>query len=81
MTLTAILPVSGRSKGWRRHGQVALVLVVLALPHQLRDQRWIARVEHGLRRLFVVGDEVAQFFGGHGGAPVAVGGDGRGAAG
>ena len=46
------------------HGEVFAVLLVLALPDQLRVERRIARVEHGLGASFFVGHEVAQFLGG-----------------
>ena len=63
-------------------GEVFAVLLVLALPDELRIERRIARVEHRLRRVFVVGHEVAQFLGGDVRALVLVadGFDGRGAA-
>ena len=52
--------------------EVFAVLLVLALPDQLRVERRIARVEHGLGREFFVGHEVAQFLGGDVGALVLV---------
>ena len=66
--------------GHGRHGQVAAVLLVLALPDELRVERRVARVEHGLGRVLVLGHEVAQLLGGDVGALVVVGegGDGSG---
>ena len=50
----------------RHHGdgQVLAVLLVLAVPHELRVERRVAGVEHRLRGLLIVGDEVAQLLGG-----------------
>ena len=45
------------------HVEVAGVLLVLALPDQLRVQRRVARVAHHLGRGLIVGQEVAQFVG------------------
>ena len=45
-------------------GEVFAVLLVLALPDQLRIERRVARIEHRLRGQFLVGHEVAQFLGG-----------------
>jgi hypothetical protein len=54
-----------------------LVLLVFALPDKLGVEGGVAGVEEGLGGFFVVGDEVAEFFGGDVGAlgGVAVGGD------
>ena len=64
----------------RRHGQRLTILLVLALPHQLRVERRVARVEERLGRVLVLGHEVAQFLGGDVGAGVGVAkaGDGGG---
>ena len=45
-------------------GQVFPVLLVLALPDELRIERRVARIEHGLGGLLLLGHEVAQFLGG-----------------
>ncbi len=66
-----------------RHLEVAGVLLVLALPHELRVERRVAGVEHGAGRGFVTLHEAAQLVGGDVGAllVVAVGLDGLGAGG
>ena len=43
-----------------RHGEVGAVLLVLALPDELRVERRVARIQHVLRCGFVRGDEIAQ---------------------
>jgi hypothetical protein len=45
-----------------RHRERLGVLRVLALPHKLRVERGVARVEHGARLLLVLHHEVAQLF-------------------
>jgi len=47
------------------HFERGLVLLVLPCPHELRVERRIARIEHRLRRLLVLGDEVAKLLGGN----------------
>ncbi len=47
-----------------RHREILAVLLVFALPDQLRIERRVARIKHGLRRVLVVGHEIPQFLGG-----------------
>src|ERR1035437_3188923 len=44
------------------NGEILRILLVLPLPHKLRVQRRIARVQHLLRCLLLIGHEVAQLF-------------------
>jgi hypothetical protein len=53
-------------------GEVFLVLLVFASPDELRVERGVARVEHGLWRVLILGDEVAELLGGDVLALVAV---------
>nr|WP_236691025.1 hypothetical protein [Levilinea saccharolytica] len=62
----------------RRHFQRLLILLILALPNQLRVKRGVARVQDGLWRLLFVSHKVAQFLGGDVGAFVGVVGGGNG---
>jgi hypothetical protein len=63
-----LLDVDG--DGW--NFQRALILIIFALPDELRIQGWVTRVKDGLGLALVVGDEVAQLFGGDVGAMVSV---------
>src|SRR5262245_47028113 len=51
--------------GYRWYRERLLVLLVLALPHELRIEGWVARVEDSLRPCFGLGDEVPQLLRGN----------------
>jgi hypothetical protein len=57
---------------WQRHRQVFLILLVLALPYQLRIEGGIAGIENGLGLVLVGLDEAAQLARGNVGALIFV---------
>ena len=60
LRLDLLLNVDGRDG----NGQGFQVFLILALPHQLRVQRRVARVEHGAGLLFILSHKVPQLLGG-----------------